>query len=109
MLTPRSRVLLLTNAGVRLRQLGRLVDARDLRRRGEIDLQAAQAEELEDASYAASQSCELLVIAGKLIGSSHESDGALFNGERAVEYADRGEDRTSACMHAHASPKFISC
>ena len=93
-LSARARTLVLTNAGVRLRQLGRLVDARDsfgavVR---EIDPQAAQAEESEDASYAASQYCELLVIAGKLWGGADESEGALFNGKRAVEFADRGDD-----------------
>jgi tetratricopeptide (TPR) repeat protein len=93
-LSARARTLVLTNAGVRLRQLGRLVDARDsfgavVR---EIDPQTAQAEELEDASYAASQYCELLVIAGKLWGGTDESEGALVNGQRAVEFADRGDD-----------------
>jgi tetratricopeptide (TPR) repeat protein len=93
-LSARARTLVLTNAGVRLRQLGRLVDARDsfgavVR---EIDPQAAQAEELEDASYAVSQYCELLVIAGKLWGGTDESEGALVNGKRAVEFADRGDD-----------------
>ena len=93
-LSARARVLVLTNAGVRLRQLGRLVDARDsfgavVR---EIDPQAAQAEELEDASYATAAYCELLVIAGKLTGGADESEGALVNGRRAVEFADRGDD-----------------
>lgn len=93
-LSPRARVLVLTNAGVRLRQLGRLVDARDsfgavVR---EIDPQAAQAEELEDASYATAAYCELLVIAGKLTGGADESEGALVNGQRAVEFADQGDD-----------------
>ncbi len=93
-LSPAPGSLVLTNAGVRLRQLGRLVDARDsfgavVR---EIDPQAAQAEELEDASYAAAAYCELLVIAGKLWGGTDESDGALVNGQRAVEFADRGDD-----------------
>ena len=103
-LNPRARVLVLTNAGVRLRQLGRLVDARDcfgavVR---EIDPQAAQAEELEDASYAAAQYCELLVVAGRLKGDADESTGALFNGLRAVEYADRG-DASYFKMHARSS------
>ena len=103
-LTPRARVLVLTNAGVRLRQLGRLVDARDcfgavVR---EIDPQQARAEELEDASYAAAQYCELLVIAGKLTGGADESEGALFNGQRAVEYSDRGGDSYFS-MHARSS------
>src|SRR5207237_10908728 len=49
-----ARILILTNAGVRLRQLGRLVEARQcmgavLR---EIESIPAQAQESEDASYA---------------------------------------------------------
>jgi tetratricopeptide (TPR) repeat protein len=103
-LTARARVLVLTNAGVRLRQLGRLVDARDcfgavVR---EIDPREAQAEELEDASYAAAQYCELLVIAGKLTGGADESEGALFNGQRAVEYSNRGSDSYFS-MHSRSS------
>ena len=67
-LLPRARVLVLTNAGVRLRQLGRLVNARECfgAVTGEINAAAAEPEELEDASYAAAQNCELLVIAGRL-------------------------------------------
>ena len=103
-LSARARVLVLTNAGVRLRQLGRLVDARDsfgavVR---EIDPQAAQAEELEDASYATAAYCELLVIAGKLTGGADESEGALFNGQRAVEFSDQGDDAYFS-MHARIS------
>jgi tetratricopeptide (TPR) repeat protein len=103
-LAARARVLVLTNAGVRLRQLGRLVDARDcfgavVR---EIDPRAAEAEELEDASYAAAQYCELLVIAGKLTGDADESEGALYNGQRAVEYANRGSDAYFS-MHSRSS------
>ena len=103
-LSARARVLVLTNAGVRLRQLGRLVDARDsfgavVR---EIDPQTAQAEELEDASYATAAYCELLVIAGKLKGGADESEGALFNGQRAVEFSDQGDDAYFS-MHARIS------
>jgi hypothetical protein len=103
-LAARARVLVLTNAGVRLRQLGRLVDARDcfgavVR---EIDPQTADAQELEDASYAAAQYCELLVIAGKLKGDTGDSDAALFSGQRAVEYSDRGSDPYFS-MHARSS------
>jgi tetratricopeptide (TPR) repeat protein len=103
-LSTRARVLVLTNAGVRLRQLGRLVDARDcfgavVR---EIDPRTTQPEELEDASYAAAQYCELLVIAGKLKGDVDESAGALFNGWRAVEYSDRGSDAYFS-MHSRSS------
>ena len=68
-LSPRARVLVLTNAGVRLRQLGRLIDARDCfgAVAREINTEVADPVELEDASYAFAQNCELLVIAGKLI------------------------------------------
>jgi transcriptional regulator with XRE-family HTH domain len=94
-LSVRARTLVLTNAGVRLRQVGRLADAQ--RSFGavvrEIDSRAtAEAEELEDASYAAAQNCELLVIAGKLITGADETDTALFNGRRSVQHADRGND-----------------
>jgi len=103
-LSARARVLVLTNAGVRLRQLGRLVDARDcfgavVR---EIDPEAAQAEELEDASYASAAYCELLVIAGKLTGGAGESGGALASGQRAVEYSNRGDDAYFR-MHSRSS------
>ena len=103
-LSARARLLILTNAGVRLRQLGRLVDARDcfgavVR---EIDPQVAQPEELEDATYAAAQCCELLVISGRLKGEADESDGALLYGKRAVEYSDRGRDPYFS-MHARSS------
>jgi tetratricopeptide (TPR) repeat protein len=103
-LSARARVLVLTNAGMRLRQLGRLVDARDcfgavVR---EIDPRTSQPEELEDASYAVAQYCELLVIAGKLKGDADESAGALFNGRRAVEYSDRGSDPYFS-MHSRSS------
>jgi tetratricopeptide (TPR) repeat protein len=86
---------------VRLRQLGRLGEAREcfgavVR---EIDAYAAEPEEMEDASYAAAQSCELLVIAGRLTG---QADSALASGQRAVEYADRGADPYFS-MHARSS------
>lgn len=94
-LSVRARTLILTNAGVRLRQLGRLADAQ--RSFGavvrEIDSRTtAEAEELEDASYAAAQNCELLVIAGKLTADADETDTAMFNGRRSVQHADRGND-----------------
>jgi tetratricopeptide (TPR) repeat protein len=119
-LSSRSRVLVLTNAGVRLRQLGRLVDARDCFGAVVREIhpqavpteevavvrntnpEAARAEELEDAAYAAAQYCELLVIAGKLVDDAEESGGALYNGIRAVEYSDRGGDPYFS-MHARSS------
>src|SRR6266699_2022937 len=99
-----ARILILTNAGVRLRQLGRLVDAREcfgavVR---EIESIPAQAQELEDAAYATAQYCGLLVIAGKLVGTNGDLDTALFKGQRAIEFADRGADPYFS-MHARSS------
>jgi tetratricopeptide (TPR) repeat protein len=99
-----ARILILTNAGVRLRQLGRLVEARQcfgavVR---EIESIPAQAQESEDASYAAAQYCELLVIAGKLVGPTGDSDTALVHGQRAIEFADRGHEPYFS-MHARSS------
>jgi tetratricopeptide (TPR) repeat protein len=103
-LSSRARVLIMTNAGVRLRQLGRLVDAR--RCFGavvqEINPETSGAEELEDAAYAAAQNCELLVIAGKLNGSENQADTALANGRKAVKYAKLGND-VYFSMHARSS------
>jgi len=103
-LSERAGVLVLTNAGVRLRQLGRLQDARDcfgavVRK---IDLATAGGEELEDASYAAAAYCELLVIAGRLSDGDPQNETALDNGRRAVEYADRAGDPYFR-MHARSS------
>lgn len=101
----RARVLILTNAGVRLRQLGRLVEAREcfgavIR---EIDPQTTEPQEMEDASYGAAQYCELLVIAGKLTHpTAGELDSALASGTKAIEYADRGSDPYFS-MHARSS------
>jgi transcriptional regulator with XRE-family HTH domain len=97
-LSARARALILTNAGVRLRQLGRLADARQsfgavVREIGSRP--TAASEELEDASYAAAANCELLIMAGKLTDRGDGTDGtdtALYTGRRAVEYADRGND-----------------
>lgn len=103
-LSARARVLVRTNAGVRLRQLGRLLDARECfgAVMGEIDAETASPIELEDASYAAAQSCELLVIAGKLDGPDGALDTALLSGRRAVECSDRGGDAYFS-MHARSS------
>jgi tetratricopeptide (TPR) repeat protein len=103
-LSARARVLIRTNAGVRLRQLGRLQDAGECFGAviGEIDPATASPEELEDASYAAAQSCELLVIAGRLEGPNRDVDTALLSGQRAVEFSDRGEDAYFS-MHARSS------
>lgn len=107
-LSSRSRVLVLTNAGVRLRQLGRLVDARDCFGAvvGAIKPEVAEPQELEDASYAAAQNCELLVIAGRLAACrgepADEPNSGLFSAKRAIEYADRGEDPYFK-MHARST------
>jgi len=107
-LSPRARVLILTNAGVRLRQLGRLVDARDCfgAVAGEINTEVADPTELEDASYAAAQNCELLVIAGKLIKDlekpGDDSASALYSATRAIEYSSRGLEPYFS-MHAHST------
>lgn len=103
-LSPHARVLVLTNAGVRLRQLGRLLEARQSFDAviEEIDPDAAGPEDLENASYAAAQNCELLVVAGKLTGAPGEREAALFTGQRAVEYSDGGDDAYFS-MHARSS------
>jgi tetratricopeptide (TPR) repeat protein len=107
-LSPRARVLILTNAGVRLRQFGRLIDARDCfgAVAREIDTETADPTELEDASYAFTQNCELLVIAGKLINDlerpGDESRTAQFSAMRAIEYSRRGHEPYFT-MHAHSS------
>ena len=49
------------------------------------------------------------MIAGKLTGDSDESEGALFNGQRAVEFSDRGDDAYFS-MHSRSRwPRSISC
>jgi tetratricopeptide (TPR) repeat protein len=103
-LAPRARALVLTNAGVRLRQLGRLVEARECFRAvtREIGAQGNHAEDLEDASYAAAQYCELLVLAGKLTNAADESDSALFNAQMAIEYSAGSKDPYFS-MHARSS------
>jgi len=103
-LSESARILILMNAGVRLRQLGRLVEARQcfgavVR---EIESIPAEAQESEDAAYAAAQYCELLVIAGKLVGTNGDPETALVNGQRAIEFADRGNDPYFS-MHARSS------
>ena len=96
-LSARARALILTNAGVRLRQLGPRRGPAELRSRRPRDRfpPTSASQELEDASYAAAQNCELLVMAGKLTDHGDGTDGtdtALYAGRRAVEYADRGND-----------------
>ncbi len=103
-LLDRAKVLILTNAGVRLRQLGRLSDARECFGAvvDAIDSFTASPEEFDDAAYAAGQYCELLVISGALSGSADDVDTALLSGQRAVEFADRGNDPYFK-MHSRSS------
>ena len=107
-LSPRARVLVLTNAGVRLRQLGRLIDARDCfgAVAREINTEVADPVELEDASYAFAQNCELLVIAGKLIKDldrpGDESRTAQYSAMHAIEHSSRGQEPYFS-MHAHST------
>lgn len=88
-----AQILVRTNAGLRLRQLGRLQEAR--RCFGAvleaIDPGAASDQDLGNASYAAAQHSELLLIEGKLDDTG--ADGtALESARQAVEYADAGGD-----------------
>ena len=73
---------------------------------GEIRTEVAEPEELEDASYAAAQNCELLVIAGRLAARpdepADEPNSGLFSAKRAIEYADGGEDPYFK-MHARST------
>ncbi len=82
-LSASAQSLIRTNAGVRLRQIGRLMDARECfaAALAAIDQRAAGTDELLDASYAAAQLCELLVIAGKLDGATSDAvDGTAIDG-----------------------------
>jgi predicted MPP superfamily phosphohydrolase/tetratricopeptide (TPR) repeat protein len=104
-LTREAQVLIRTNAGVRLRQLGRLRDARDCFGAVVAATRPDEAtpEELENASYAAAQDCELLVVDGHLLPSDGDGgESALGSGQRAVEYADHGRDAYFQ-MHARSS------
>ncbi|MFF5846137.1 trypsin-like peptidase domain-containing protein [Streptomyces massasporeus] len=104
-LDERARTLLMTNAGVRLRQLGRLSDARQCFGSVVRDIRPTPTypEEMEDASYAAAQYCELLVIAGRLTApASSAADSALASGQTAVRYAGLGREPYFK-MHARSS------
>jgi tetratricopeptide (TPR) repeat protein len=103
-LPARTKVLVMTNAGVRLRQLGRLADARDCFGSvlTTVETEAAGPEDFEDGSYAAAQYCELLVIAGLLENSTADVDSAVESGQRAIQYADVGDDPYFQ-MHARSS------
>jgi len=103
-LSPPARVLILTNAGVRLRQLGELADARRSFTAvdDEIDIRRAGSQDLEDAAYGAAQHAELQVIAGRLKGRGSRSDSALRSAEWALRYADGGKDPYFS-MHARST------
>jgi len=104
MLTRSAKTLIRTNAGVRLRQLGRLMDARECfaATLNAIETATAGPDELLDASYAAAQSCELLVIAGKLAGAAGDASTAFGAGGLAVDYSERVADPYFG-MHARSS------
>jgi tetratricopeptide (TPR) repeat protein len=103
-LTATAEILIRTNAAVRLRQLGRLAEAR--RCFGKVvqmiipDI--ATVEQLHDASYASAQYCELLTLAGRLTGNEGETDTALAAGRSAVHLSDRGDDAYFR-MHARST------
>jgi tetratricopeptide (TPR) repeat protein len=102
-LSANAQILIHTNAAVRLRQLGRLFDARMcfgavLRGIGGV---AATGEQYSDASYAAAQYCELLVLAGVLDAGHGDGGSALESARAAIEYADRGDDIYFS-MHARS-------
>jgi tetratricopeptide (TPR) repeat protein len=103
-LSPPARILILTNAGVRLRQLGELADARESFTAvdEEIDIQSAESQGLEDAAYGAAQHAELQVIAGQLRDRGSRSAGALASAEQALKYADMGKDPYFS-MHARST------
>ncbi|MEU6141748.1 hypothetical protein ABZ848_15460 [Streptomyces sp. NPDC047081] len=93
-LTQRAKLLVMCNAGLRLRQLGRLDDARDScaavleQARPSPD---ASDEEMADAAFAASLHSELLVIAGYLRGSEGSVTGEV-SAKLARKFADHCED-----------------
>lgn len=116
-LTPDARVLVLTNAGVRLRQLGRLAEARECFGAVVREVDATIGEWLasgrpatneerqrfDDASYAMAQHCELLVVAGELKRRADEpGESALESGQRAIDFATRGA-KPYFKMHARTS------
>ena len=92
-----ARVLVMSNAALRLRQLGRPDDAL-ASCRAVFDLlteEAADAEPVDvaDAAYAASLYCELLIIAGWLESPGRGNEhGAREVAETAIAFADRCPD-----------------
>lgn len=99
-----ARTLIMTNTGVRLRQLGRLSEARECFGSvvDAVKSETASPEEYDDAAYAAGQYCELLVIAGALRKPELSKESALDSGKRAVAFGDLGQDPYFR-MHSRSS------
>ncbi|MGY1501855.1 hypothetical protein ACW4TU_35610 [Streptomyces sp. QTS52] len=106
-LSQQARLMVMTNAGLRLRQLGLLDKARDscgavFQHESSTDesavlpdtsLPAGDPTVMADAAFTASLYCELLVIAGQLqTPAPGAPDGARSSAERAIAFADRCDD-----------------
>ncbi|MET8241755.1 hypothetical protein [Streptomyces sp. NPDC005078] len=94
-LSQRARLLVMANAGLRLRQLGRLDDARHTYGAAFrcLDLSSDDPKVMADAAFAASIYCELLVITGGLNAPvPGDSDSARSVAEAAIRFADQCED-----------------
>jgi nucleoside phosphorylase len=96
-LARQARVLVMSNAALRLRQLGRPDDALASCRTlfGLLTEKAADSERVDvaDAAYAACLYCELLVIAGRLESPAWRSEhGAREVAKAAMTFADRCPD-----------------
>ncbi|WP_405996674.1 AAA family ATPase [Streptomyces sp. NBC_00829] len=89
-LPKQARLLVMGNAALRLRQLGRLDDAQASCSTvlTAVKPSAGEPALMADAAFAASLHCELLVIAGQL----QTDRGALHTATRAIEFADRCND-----------------
>ncbi|MGQ4481583.1 phosphorylase family protein [Streptomyces sp. SAS_276] len=102
-LSQQARLMVMTNAGLRLRQLGRLDDARDSC--GAVFHHDSSADEpavlpdislsgddpavMADAAFTAALYCELLVIAGQLqTPAPGAHDSARSSADRAIAFAD---------------------
>ncbi|MCF3171739.1 hypothetical protein IPZ61_00005 [Streptomyces sioyaensis] len=94
-LSQRAQLVVMTNAGLRLRQLGRLDDARHSCGAvlSGINPSTVDPEETKDAAFAASLYCELLVIAGgHQIPVPGSDDTAESSAKLAITFADQGDD-----------------
>ncbi len=102
-LSQQARLMVMTNAGLRLRQLGRLDDARDSCGAvfhhdpsadepavfPDISLSGDDPAVMADAAFTASLYCELLVIAGQLqTPAPGAHDSARSSADRAIAFAD---------------------